>query len=42
VVFGVTPGLSGCFERAGDGHWKLEYTFVMQPGTRRIPRAPIP
>ncbi|HEX3061789.1 MAG TPA: dioxygenase [Usitatibacter sp.] len=42
VVFGVTPGLSGRFERAGDGHWKLEYTFVMQPGTRRIPRAPIP
>ncbi|HEX4333584.1 MAG TPA: dioxygenase [Usitatibacter sp.] len=42
VVFGVTPGLSGHFERATDGTWKLDYGFVMQPGTRRIPRPPIP
>jgi catechol 1,2-dioxygenase len=41
VVFGVTPGLSGHFERAADG-WKLDYDFVMQPGAKRIPRAPIP
>jgi catechol 1,2-dioxygenase len=42
VVFGVTPRLSGHFERGGDGGWKLDYDFVMQPGDRRIPRAPIP
>ncbi len=41
VVFGVTPGLSGRFGR-GPGGWKLDYDFVMQPGTKRIPRAPIP
>jgi len=41
VVFGVTPGLSGHFERAPEG-WTLDYDFVMQPGTKRIPRAPIP
>jgi hypothetical protein len=38
----VTPGLSGHFGRGGDGEWKLGYDFVMQPGDRRIPRAPIP
>jgi len=42
VVFGVTPGLSGRFERASGGEWTLDYDFVMQPGTKRIPRAPIP
>lgn len=42
VVFGVTPGLSGHFERMTDGTWKLDYDFVMQPGAKRIPRAPIP
>lgn len=42
VVFGVTPGLSGQFERKPDGTWRLDYEFVMQPGTRRIPKAPIP
>jgi len=42
VVFGVTPALSGHFEADGAGSWKLDYDFVMQPGERRIPRAPIP
>jgi catechol 1,2-dioxygenase len=42
VVFGVTPGLSGTFERKPDGAWRLDYDFVMQPGKRRIPKAPIP
>jgi catechol 1,2-dioxygenase len=42
VVFGVTPALSGHFERKADGAWVLEYDFVMQPGALRIPRAPIP
>jgi catechol 1,2-dioxygenase len=42
VVFGVTPALSGNFERQADGSVRLEFAFVMQPGERRIPRAPIP
>ena len=42
VVFGVTPALSGNFERRPDGSVRLEYAFVMQPGTRRIPKAPLP
>jgi catechol 1,2-dioxygenase len=42
VVFGVTPALSGAFERRADGSWRLDYRFVMQPGTRRIPKAPLP
>jgi len=42
VVFGVTPALSGRFERQGDGTWRLDYRFVMQPGERRIPKPPIP
>jgi len=41
VVFGVTPSLAGRFERAPDGGLRLDYDFVMQPGTRRIPRPPI-
>lgn len=41
VVFGVTPALSGRFERDGKG-WRLDYDFVMQPGDRRIPRPPLP
>ena len=42
VVFGVTPALSGDFKRQPDGGYLLEYDFVMQPGTSRVPRAPIP
>lgn len=42
VVFGVTPALSGDFRRQPDGSYRLEYDFVMQPGTSRVPRAPIP
>lgn len=42
VVFGVTPGLSGHFEGRPESGWKLDYEFVMQPGKRRIPKAPIP
>jgi catechol 1,2-dioxygenase len=41
VVFGVTPSLAGRFERR-DGSLRLDYDFVMQPGTRRIPRPPLP
>jgi catechol 1,2-dioxygenase len=42
VVFGVTPALSGNFERQPDGRYRLDYRFVMQPGERRIPRPPLP
>ncbi len=42
VVFGVTPPLSGRFERGPDGALHLDYEFVMQPGKRRIPRPPLP
>jgi catechol 1,2-dioxygenase len=42
VVFGVTPALSGDFRREPDGSYRLDYRFVMQPGERRIPKAPIP
>jgi catechol 1,2-dioxygenase len=42
VVFGVTPPLAGRFERGADGSLRLAFDFVMQPGTRRIPRAPLP
>ncbi len=42
VVFGVTPALSGDFERRDDGCYHLAYDFVLHPGTRRIPRPPIP
>jgi catechol 1,2-dioxygenase len=42
VVFGVTPALSGNFARQPDGGVRLDYTFAMQPGTRRIPKAPLP
>jgi len=42
VVFGVTPSLAGRFERRANGSLHLDYDFVMQPGTRRIPRPPLP
>ena len=42
VVFGVTPALSGNFERQPDGSVRLEYDFVMRPGMRRITKAPLP
>lgn len=42
VVFGVTPRLAGEFRRRPDGTRRLEYDFILQPGTRRIPRPPLP
>jgi catechol 1,2-dioxygenase len=42
VVFGVTPSLAGDFARQPDGTYRLQYDFVLQPGTRRIPRPPLP
>jgi catechol 1,2-dioxygenase len=42
VVFGVTPALSGNFERRSDGTCHLAYEFVMRRGERRIPKPPLP
>ncbi len=42
VVFGVTPALRGNFERRPDGTVHLQYEFVMRPGKKRIPKAPLP
>jgi catechol 1,2-dioxygenase len=42
VVFGVTPRLAGEFRTQPDGTRRLEYDFVLQQGTRRIPRPPLP
>ena len=42
VVFGVTPALSGNFERRADGKLHLDYEFILQPGVRRIPTPPLP
>ena len=42
VVFGVTPRLAGDFRAQPDGSYALNYDFVLQSGTRRIPRPPLP
>ena len=42
VVFGVTPALSGNFERRADGKLHLDYDFVLQSGVKRIPTPPLP
>jgi catechol 1,2-dioxygenase len=38
--FGVTRALIGNFERAADGY-RLAFTFVLEPGEARLPKAPI-
>jgi protocatechuate 3,4-dioxygenase beta subunit len=38
--FGVTRALVGNFVRAGDGY-ELSFTFVLEPGEARLPKAPI-
>jgi catechol 1,2-dioxygenase len=38
--FAVTQALIGDFRQAGDGY-ALEFTFVIEPGEARRPRAPI-
>jgi protocatechuate 3,4-dioxygenase beta subunit len=38
--FGVTRALIGDFRREGDG-WRLEFTFVLEPGESVLPQAPI-
>lgn len=39
--FGVTKALIGDFRRLPDGNYALEFTFVIEPGEARRPKAPI-
>ena len=39
--FGVTQALIGNYEQQTDQSYRLEFTFVIEPGEARLPRAPI-
>jgi catechol 1,2-dioxygenase len=39
--FGVTQALIGDYARQADESYRLEFTFVIEPGEARLPRAPI-
>jgi catechol 1,2-dioxygenase len=39
--FGVTQALIGNYQRQPDESYRLEFTFVIEPGEARLPRAPI-
>jgi catechol 1,2-dioxygenase len=39
--FGVTQALIGEYRKRDDGSYSLEFTFVIQPGEARLPKAPI-
>ena len=39
--FGVTQALVGDYRKQPDGSYKLEFTFFIEPGEARMPRAPI-
>jgi catechol 1,2-dioxygenase len=39
--FGVTQALIGDYRERDDGSYSLEFTFVIQPGEARLPKAPI-
>jgi protocatechuate 3,4-dioxygenase beta subunit len=39
--FGVTQALIGDYRKRADGSYRLEFTFVIQPGEARLPKAPI-
>jgi catechol 1,2-dioxygenase len=39
--FGVTRALIGDYARRADGSYALEFTFVLEPGEARRPKAPI-
>ncbi len=39
--FGVTKALIGNYAKRSDGSYALEFTFVLEPGEARKPRAPI-
>ena len=39
--FGVTQALIGDYRKQADGSFLLEFTFVIEPGEARLPKAPI-
>ena len=39
--FGVTKALIGNYEKQPDGSYRLEFTFVLEPGEARLPTPPI-
>ena len=39
--FGVTQALIGDYQKQPDGSYRLEFTFVIEPGDARLPKAPI-
>ena len=39
--FGVTQALIGDYRRQADGSYRLDFTFVIEPGEARRPKAPI-
>jgi protocatechuate 3,4-dioxygenase beta subunit len=39
--FGVTEALIGNYRKQPDGSYRLEFTFVIEPGEARLPKAPI-
>src|SRR3712207_5185674 len=41
VVFGVTRHLVGEYRQASEGEYRLDYTFVMEPGQAKLPKPPI-
>lgn len=41
IVFGVTPGLIGNYERQGNGRYRLERTFAIHQGEAYLPKPPI-
>jgi catechol 1,2-dioxygenase len=41
-VFGAMRALVGNFVRHDEGHYTLDYDFVLEPGTPSFPTPPIP
>jgi hydroxyquinol 1,2-dioxygenase len=41
VVFGVTRHLVGDYRQVGEGEYRLDYEFVMEPGEAKLPKPPI-
>jgi protocatechuate 3,4-dioxygenase beta subunit len=39
--FGVTKALIGDYRKQPDGRYSLQFTFVIEPGDTRRPKAPI-
>ena len=39
--FGVTQALIGDYRKQPDGSYRLEFSFVIEPGEARLPKAPI-